>query len=187
MNLDFKITEILTLPISIMAAISLASGILLFSPLSFLERLFMTEFREQNGFIVGIVFLVSTSILVVNLSYKLVKSAVEAKNRRDFYADAEKNLKKLTDYQKAIVYTLFQEDNHTANLPLHDGAIAVLSQKFIIGQVSGKYMVEDLNTAEVPYLLQPWVADEIQNKPSLSTDFKNAFNRQIEKISNTYG
>lgn len=185
MKMDFKITEILTLPISIMAAISLASGVLLFSPTSFLERLFMMEFREANGFIVGIVFLVSASILIVNLIIRLAKSGVEAKNRRNFYANAEKILMKLSDYQKAIVYGMFLEDNHTVNLPLHDGAVAGLSQKYIIGQVSGQYMVESLNTAMIPYLLQPWVADELQDKPALSLDFKKAYNRQIEKETTT--
>lgn len=37
MKIDFNISEILTLPTTIMAALSLASGILLFSPTSFLE------------------------------------------------------------------------------------------------------------------------------------------------------
>lgn len=185
MKLDFKITEILTLPITIMAAISLASSILLFSPTFFLEKLFMLEFREQYGFIVGIVFLVSISILIVNLVYTISKSAMAAKSRRDFYTNAEKILKGLSDYQKTIVYGLFQEDNHTAELPIHDGAVAALSQLQIIGRISGQYMVSDLNNAVIPYLLQPWVAQELQKKPELSLDFKNAFDRQLEKEANT--
>lgn len=181
MKIDFKITEILTLPITIMAAISLASSILLFSPNSFLTKLFMLEFREQYGFIVGIVFLISISILIVNLIYTISKSTIAAKSRRDFYANAEKNLRGLSDYQKTIVYVLFQEDNRTADLPIHDGAVAELSQMKVIGHVSKQYMVADFNTAAIPYLLQPWVAQELKKKPDLSFEFKNAFEMQLKK------
>lgn len=185
MKVDFKITEILTLPITIMAALSLASGIILFSPTAFLDRLFMFEFREKNGFIIGIVFVVSVSILIVNLIYSISKSIVNAKQQKRFYANAEKRLKKLDNYQKAIVYKLFKEDNRTALLPLHDGSVSILEQNYIIGKATTQYMVEDLNNALFPYLLQPWVLNELDSKPDLSSEFRIAFEFQCQKEFNT--
>lgn len=184
MKLDFKITELLTLPITIMAAISLASSILLFSPNSFLEQIYMLDFREKNGFIVGIIFLVFTSILLVKLIAGIYKIVLAAKKKRDFYVYGAKNLKELTDYQKATVYELFQEDNHTAYFSVNDGAIKSLSQKMVIGLLSKENIIYDMFNPTIPYVLQPWVAEKLNKKPKLLRDFKDAFERQIEKENN---
>lgn len=181
MKLDFNITELLTLPATIMAALSLSSGIILFSPTAFLDLLFMLEFREKNGFAIGIVFVVSLSILIVNLIYQTTKSISNTKAKKSFYANAEQRLERLNDYQKTIIYILFNQDNRTFNLPLHDGAVAELEQNYIIGKATSQYMVADLNNASFPYLLQPWVSDELSNKPNLLSNFKAAYQQQEAK------
>lgn len=184
MKIDFNISEILTLPTTIMAALSLASGILLFSPTSLLDQMFMLEFRDRYGFIIGIVFIVSVCILIVNLIYQTAKSISNAKAKRNFYANAEKRLKKLNNYQKAIIYALYQEDNRTLPLPLHDGSVLELEQNYMIGKATSQYMVSDLNNALFPYLLQPWVSDELSNKSNLLSEFNAAFEIQYEKEFN---
>ncbi|AOV07994.1 superinfection exclusion B family protein [Sporosarcina ureilytica] len=184
MKIDFNISEILTLPTTIMAALSLASGILLFSPTSLLDQMFMLEFRDKYGFIIGIVFIVSVCILIVNLLYKTARSISNAKAKRDFYANAEKRLQKLNNYQKAIIYALYQEDNRTLPLPLHDGSVLELEHNYMIGKATSQYMVSDLNNALFPYLLQPWVSDELSNKSNLLSDFATAFEIQHKKEVN---
>lgn len=173
MKIDIK--EILTLPNNIMAALTLATGILLFSPNLFLGKLFMLSFREKNGFMIGIVFIVSLSILVINLIYRTTK-AVQSKNaQKKFYAEAEKRLKSLNNYQKCIIYALYNEHNRTLPLPLHDGAILQLENNYMIGKATTQYMVSNLNNARFPYLLQPWVAEELTNKPNLLSHFASVF------------
>lgn len=176
--MNFDIKEILTLPTSIMAAISLASGILLFSPKIFLEKLFMENFIEENGFIIGIVFIVSVSILIVNLFFSTAKSIKNAKARKNFYAKAGKRLRSLTDYQKAIIYLLYIQDNRTFELPLNDGAVRELEQNKMVGKAATQYMVANLINPGFPYLLQPWVVNELNNTPELLDDFLRAFNTQ---------
>ena len=41
----------------------------------------MFSFREKNGFIIGIVFIVSLSILIINLIYKTTK-AIQSRNSK---------------------------------------------------------------------------------------------------------
>ncbi|MBB6447996.1 superinfection exclusion B family protein [Bacillus benzoevorans] len=183
MKIDFNIKEILTLPTTIMAALSLASGILLFSPTVIIEKMYMIDFRNKYGFIIGIVFIVSISILIVNLIYKISVSFSKVKAKKKFFATAEKRLLKMNTYQKAILYALYQEDNRTLPLPLHDGAVRELEQNMMIGKATTQYLVSDLNNALFPYLLQPWVADELNNKPNLLSGFRNAFELQYDKVS----
>ncbi|EJQ42886.1 hypothetical protein IEQ_05125 [Bacillus cereus BAG6X1-2] len=173
MKIDIK--EILTLPNNIMAGLTLSTGILLFSPNFFLKKLFMLSFREKNGFILGIVFIVSLSILIINLIYRTTKEVQSKNAKKKFYAEAEKRLRKLNDYQKFIIYTLYNEYNRTLPLPLHDGAVLELENNHMIGKATTQYMVSDLNNAEFPYLLQPWVSDELTNKPDLLSHFLSVY------------
>ncbi|KYD05317.1 superinfection exclusion B family protein [Bacillus atrophaeus] len=181
MNIDFKITELLTLPAAIMTAISIASGILLFSPLAFLDKLFMLGFREKYGFIIGLVFLLSVSILIVNLIIQTFKTISKNKIQKEFYATAEKRLRELTILQKAIVYELFKQDDRTLPLPIHNGAVIELEQNLVIGKAASQYFVEDLNNASIPYHLQPWVSGELNSKPELLYDFEEACKIQYDK------
>lgn len=54
----------------------------------------------------------------------------------------------------------------------------------MIGKATSQYMVSDLNNALFPYLLQPWVSDELSNKSSLLSEFNEAFEIQYEKEFN---
>lgn len=179
MKIGFDIKEILTLPNTIMAALTLASGMLLFLPDLFLGRLFMLDFREKNGFIIGIVFIVSLSILIVNLVYRTVKTISNIKAKKKFFANAENRLRKLNSYQKAMIYALYNQDNRTLPLPLHDGAVVELENNYMIGKATNQYFVNDLNNAHFPYLLQPWVSEELTNKPDLLSDFLSAYRSQV--------
>jgi hypothetical protein len=140
--------------------------------------MYMLDFREQYGFIIGLVFIVSISILIVNLIYKTSMSITNAKAKKNFYATAEKRLQKLNEYQKAIIYALYQQNNRTLPLPLHDGSVLELEQNIMIGKAASQYFVNDLNNALFPYLLQPWVVDELKNKTNLLSDCRIAFEMQ---------
>ena len=52
------------------------------------------------------------------------------------------------------------EDNHTSELPFHDGAVKWLKQNMIITETTNQYLVSDLNNAVFPYMLQPWAVEE---------------------------
>ena len=57
--------DFLKLPPNILGALSIASGALLLLPDQLAKRLYMTEFRDKYGFTIGIIFVVSTAILIV--------------------------------------------------------------------------------------------------------------------------
>ena len=99
------------------------------------------------------------------------------------YRTEKANKEKLSenDYQKAIVYSLYMEDNHTGELPLHDGAVKLLKQNIIITETTNQYAVSDLNNAVFPYMLQPWVIEELQKDNELLSTFHKAFNKMNDK------
>ena len=73
------------------------------------------------------------------------------------------------------------EDNHTDELPLHDGAVKWLEQNIIITKTTNQYAVSDLNNAVFPYMLQPWAVEELQKDSELLTHFRVAYNQMEAK------
>ena len=182
MNLDFNLADFFKLPTKIMFALALASGLVLFLPESIVTKMYMVDFRNKYGFAIGLLFLISFSILVVTLfvgGYKYFRHIYFMKK---FRATARERLQKLDDYQKAIVYDLYMEDNHTGELPLHDGAVKLLKQNIIITETTNQYAVSDLNNAVFPYMLQPWVIEELQKDSELLSLFHIAY----DQIDNKY-
>ncbi|MFL1672552.1 superinfection exclusion B family protein [Paenibacillus dendritiformis] len=183
MKFDLKLSDLINLPTTFLTAILISSGIVLFSPEELLRQLYILDFQKKHGFIIGLVFICCLSLLVVNLIYQAAQSVKKNRNQRNFYANAEARLRKLNNYQKALVYLLFTQDNRTHPLPLHDGAVLELEANMIIGKATNQYFVSDLNNALFPYLLQPWVSDELSNKENLLDDFRHAYNIQSNKIT----
>ncbi|OFU48010.1 hypothetical protein HMPREF3116_08610 [Aerococcus sp. HMSC10H05] len=173
--MDFNISDILTLPNKILAALTLASGLLLFLPTKLLDKLHIIGFQEKYGFVIGIVFITAFSLWLVNSIYTISKFIKDKKNMKKFLDEAGERLKVLTDYQKAIIYLLYSQENYTHVLPLHDGSISALESNIMIGKTSAQYLVGDFNHAMIPYHLQPWVGDELNKNNELLDDFKACF------------
>jgi hypothetical protein len=186
MKVDFKVTEILTLPNTIMAAICLASGLMLFMPNWFVERMYMVDFKNSYGSIIGGVFLISFCILIVNIIYRTSKSINSSRLEKKFLANAEKRLRSLSTYQKAIVYLLYCQDNRTHELPVNDGAVVELEFNHFIGKAASQYAVSDINNAVFPFMLQPWVSNELVEKESLLSELRKANDELEMKYSNTH-
>ncbi len=65
--MKIDILEFLKTESKIMLAISITSGLLLFIPNKFREVLYITIFMEKFGIFVGLTFLISSSIVLVQV------------------------------------------------------------------------------------------------------------------------
>lgn len=175
MNFTGNLFDFFKLPIKIMGALSIASGIILFLPDSIIKRLYIVSFREKYGFTIGIIFIVTISILLVSLIVVVYKFFLNIYRKKKFEENAPKRLKSLTQYQKAIIYDLYIEDNYTDEIPLNDGAVIILENNLMISKAASQYMVEDLNDALYPYMLQPWVINRLNSDNEMKKDFQIAY------------
>src|SRR5699024_10468651 len=121
----------------IMLGISLASGIILFFPEIIIRKMYMFDYRESHGFIIGSIFILFTAILFINLLFNIGRSFSNAKARKEFYEKAEERLNALTDYQKSIVYILHRINNLSMFIPFNDGAVSELNYMGVIVLVRG--------------------------------------------------
>nr|WP_228113817.1 MULTISPECIES: superinfection exclusion B family protein [Bacillota] len=173
-----------------MCAISIATGLVLFLPDSFIQKMYMIDFRNKYGFTIGLIFLISISIVTITIVVSLYKYFSNKHFWKKFKDTAKERLLKLDDYQKTIVYVLYKEDNHTEELPIHDGAVRWLKQNMVITETTNQYMVSDLNNAVFPFMLNPWVVEAMQNDEELVNEFSKAYKKMESKynkmISNRY-
>ena len=184
MKFDFNLVDFFKLPTKIMFALALASGMVLFLPDNIVAKMYMVDFRNKYGFAIGLLFLISFSILAVTLIIGIYKCFSHKRSMKKFKATAKERLQKLDNYQKAIVYGLYMEDNHTSELPFHDGAVKWLKQNIIITETASQYAVSDLNNAVFPYMLHPWVVEELQKDSELLASFCDAYNKMEAKYDN---
>lgn len=168
-----------------MSAIAFASGLILFLPDEIIHKLYMIEFRNKYGFVIGALFILSTSILCVGYIVKLYKYFNEKYLSWKFKKNSRKLLDSLDSYKKAIVYMLYSEDNNTHVLPLNDGAVVFLEHWLVIQKATSQYAVSDLINPEFPYFLQPWAIGELNKDYELLMSFKKEADLHLDKIKNS--
>ena len=61
-NINGNIENIFKLPLKIMVALCISSGLILFLPKNIIEKLYMSSFRDDFGFILGIIFIGSLTL-----------------------------------------------------------------------------------------------------------------------------
>ncbi|MDY6228801.1 MAG: superinfection exclusion B family protein [Clostridium sp.] len=175
MNFNFNFMEFLKLPTKIMVALGFFSGVILFLPDSIVEKIYMIEFRDKYGFVIGVIFILTASILITTgiiAIYNYFKNKYVSKKVEE---NSGKFLASLDTFKKAIVFGLYVKEDHTEVLPLNNGAIAHLEHMMVIGKATNQYFIDDLNNPVFPYMLQPWVIEKLNNDYKLLTSFKEAY------------
>lgn len=161
---------LLKLPPYLLGALAAASGILLFLPDDVIDKLYMSSFREQYGFIAGIVFIVSIAILTVHAIvqlYKKVSSKVKLKKLKEAQTSF---LAKIDGDKLCLIKEFMRVPSHTLKLPMYSGIVSELQYYNVISPAGQTHLV-DMSAPEISYFLQPWVAQRIDENNELRQKF----------------
>ena len=162
--------DFLKLPTYILGALAIASGILLFAPDSVIQLLYMTEFKANFGFTLGIVFITSVSILAV-LLIKLVYGGISEKHNLKKLKEAQTKFLMKVDSEKVdLIYAFIQQPTHTMMLPMNDGLVIELQHYNVISPAGHTHLVSMLDP-QITFFLQPWVLERIKENEELQTKF----------------
>lgn len=162
--MDFsKFIDWIKLPAKYLFAISIATGILLFSDQEFLVKLGLLEFKSNYNSIIGAVFLISSVFVVTHFiifAYSKVKKRVNwfRTKRRGI-----KRLKDLTHQEKGILSFYIDKNTRTQSLDYTDGRVSELEWHKIIYRTS---QLSKLGTY-FDYNIQPWAWDYLKKHRSL--------------------
>lgn len=168
-NIKF-LPELLKLPIKVIVALCIASGIIILIPDNFADKLYMTNFRDDYGFILGIVFVVTLSISLCYFVFYIVpivwKKIFSKKENEKVKKGKKKFLKNLNEYELEIIKELIKQPDNTLLLPYNTGIVKKLTYFGVISPVSSENIIVYM-ILEFLNFLQPWVFNYFDNKGNL--------------------
>ncbi|MCW5879049.1 MAG: superinfection exclusion B family protein [Anaerolineales bacterium] len=154
---------------SITIRIVLASftTILLFTPHELIERVGLLDFRNENIELLGIVFLLSSIWLTIDISSRFIVMPIKshkALKRRQQY------LHGLTPEEATILASYIRGNTRTLYLNMSSGVVNGLVHQKVIYSAS--------STGTMPthwaYNIQPWAWDYLQKHPEILQDAEDA-------------
>ncbi len=144
-------------------AILLVTGLILFLPLQYLEKLGVAEASSDHRLWIGLCFLTSLAIVTVNFC-AFTATYVGPMIRDQVFIFLHRSvLRKLTPAEKMVLrpFILDQQASVTGNV--NDGVMELLQQKNVISRASSL----SLRGTLFSWILQPWAREYLEKNPQL--------------------
>jgi len=189
MEIKLDIPEWLKIPLYILLpSLWLGSGMLLLLPDKWLDILYLLAWRNENGFSIGLTFIISSCLLLVYLFFYLRKVVLTVKYKLTFKRKTMRKILKLNDMERDILFTLYNSPGYTCELdynqPLTQG---LLARNYIY--MGGQQQVTlDVFTNCIParFILQPYVYQTLDYyKPKIEEDIRR-MEKRLSKAKETY-
>jgi hypothetical protein len=141
----------------------IASGVLLFTPIYFLDRLGITDLVDKYRIWIGLIFLITVSLLISHLIWHISNSIKSKLDGQSFQKIGKQRLKKLTPREKHILNGYINENERTQYLDYTDGSVRELELMKII------YRSSNLSRGGTvfAYNIQPWAWDYLNKHKKL--------------------
>lgn len=133
--------DFLKLPPYMLGALAVTSGILSLLPDKVIKKLYMIEFRDKYGFTIGIILIVSLSILTILLVLKIYHFFYDKRLDKKVAEGQLKYLRNMSRDKVMIVNAFLQERTHTLELPVNDGLVIELQHFGIIAPAGQTHLV----------------------------------------------
>lgn len=180
MEIFTQIIKILKIPLKVLLpTLWLFSGLLTFLNDDILTKLFLLEWRNKNGFVLGIIFLITFCLILIyvfiftkgKLSNFVFKITLNKKTIKQLF--------ELDDTRLSIIVALYHAQGYTEYLDYGEPLIqSLLEEGYIYG---GKQQLFSVNmiTNEMPikFTLQPFVYQALDY-------YKAKLKSELKKLSN---
>lgn len=184
MEIFTRIIEIVKIPLKVLLpALWLFSGFLTLLNDEILAKFFLLEWRNENGFIIGIIFLV-TSCLIVIYAFVYIKDRLsDVIFKATLNKKTIKRLFKLDDTRFSIIIALYHAPGYTKYLNYSEPLVQALFAESFIYAGAQQMISVNIHTNEMPtkFTLQPFVYKALDYyKPK----FENKINKLVKKVGN---
>jgi hypothetical protein len=130
-----KVHEIIRLPTKYFLLVAIITGALLFLPKPVLTRLHLDSMPDPYGAIIGVVFLVTIGLVILNAS-SWVWGRIDSERRLKEHKDAIlKTLMSLDPAEQSVLREFFVGAQSTVTMPLDNPVVAGLIARGILQQV----------------------------------------------------
>jgi len=131
-----KLFDIKKIPTKFLFVIWLSSGLILFVPNNFLIKLNLSDFLKDYGKYIGIIFLISSTFLMVTLLYYIGSLINRYRMTKKIKDSILNDIKCLNINEKALLREFYINDKQTLQMPLDNDTVVGLVNKHIIYQAS---------------------------------------------------
>ena len=160
MDVKFNIPDWLKILINVLLpALWLFSGILLWLPSEILETIHLKNWCDENGFSIGLTFIITTCLLLVYLFFYLKEFLMEMYYKVTNKRKTMKTISQMSDIEQGIIFKLYNSPGYTCVLDYNQPITqALLSRNYIYAgsmqQVTVSYFD---NAVPMRFTLQPFV------------------------------
>lgn len=187
MDIKLNIPDWLKIPINILLpAVWLFSAAFTFLPDALLAKLHLLEWCEENGFAIGLTFLITSCLLIIYLLYFLITISIKLINKLTRNRRTIKHFGEMNDAEKAVIVMLYNQPDFTGQVDFNQPIIkALLAKNYIYGGGTQRVVGYIGSTALPIYVtLQPFVYQALDwAKPKIQDRIK-MFTRKLEKETN---
>lgn len=138
-----KLFEIDKLPFKVVFLVAVISGLVAFSPETWLQHLQLDVFKEEYGRFVGIIFLGSFGLALTNVVIFVFTGLKRTYLKMKWKASLTDNLLSLDHSEQAVLREFYIYRKHTIELPINNSSVVGLMNKGIVrvagqnGEMSG--------------------------------------------------
>ena len=128
-----KAIEVIKIPLKVLLpAIWIFSGFMLFANDDFLEKINLFEWSNQNGFVFGLLFLISTCLILVYVFWFIKEKLSTFLFNATLNRRMVKLLENLNDAEKRIIICLYKSPNYTNHFDYSEPVVqSLLARKLI--------------------------------------------------------
>ena len=156
----------------IIISIFIASSLILFLPISFVEKLYLLNFKNKYGTYLGLAFILSSSILLVIIVMKVWKKFLDKYEKYKLRKSQIKYLTELDDSKTELIKEFIKEDTHTLPIQMNNGLVVELESLRLISKAGELFTTDIYNGGFViPYYLRSWVIKLINKEETLRKKF----------------
>ncbi|MBQ6895377.1 MAG: superinfection exclusion B family protein [Clostridia bacterium] len=144
-------------------AIDIVAGLIIYGPKRILESVYLSNLPNGVLKIVGIIFLISTFLLIINvISYLVVRI-----RKKIYIRHLNKELELCTYVEKKMISIMYYAPSHSLLMSFYGQTKGALLFKNIIVQTTN--VSSDIGYMTFSYMLQPWVVNYIKRHPGFLT------------------
>lgn len=155
-----KIPKRIQIPLKILLpALCVFSGFLLLISDGLAEKFYLREFRQQNGFALGLIFVVTVTLILVYLIFFASKPAIRKLKNYMLKKNLIRKFKDLEPIYKSVLYQMYKTPSHSIEMELSNVTTTYLLNIDAVnrGVVSTMGYVFE-------FYLQPWVIWGIESE-----------------------
>lgn len=173
-----KIPKWIQIPLKILLpALCVFSGFLLLISDGLAEKLYLREFRQQNGFAFGLIFVITLTLILVYIIFFASKPAIQKLNNYMLKKNLIQKFKDLEPIYKSILYQIYRTPSKTMTMDIDNANTVYLMNINAVGHGQVAVLGFSFN-----FYLQPWVIWGIESEIKDAEKFIKIYEKNNSKL-----